>query len=548
MRSLGSVLLAFALSPALFADALTDKVNGLFSAWDTRESPGCVLGVIRDGKLIHQRGYGMANLEHNIPLSPQTVFDVGSMSKQFTAMSVLLLASRGRLSLEDGIRKYVPEIPEYGSPIRIRHLLHHTSGIRDYLALAFLAGVGRDDYYRDEDVLRMLGRQKELNFKPGDEHLYSNSGYFLLSQVVRRASGESLRAFAQANIFKPLGMEHTHFHDDHTMIVKDRATGYVRNFIGGFQIAMSNLDMVGDGGVHTSVEDLLLWDRNFYQARVGGEELIRQITTPGVLNSGETLDYACGLVVGRYRGLRTVSHGGSWTGYRADMIRFPDQKFSVICLCNLVSASPSRLVRQVADLYLADQFATEPGNTPQKPALVELPIEQLREKTGTYWNAASGAALQLLVENGRLIMTDTGQRSQLEPLNQTRFRLVDSPKTTDVTFEKTDGGLRLRMAVEGSWPEVFERVHFVSPRPEELEEYAGEYSSEELEATYRVALEGGKLYFRHKNAPTVALQPTVRDHFRVRGLSVAFARDREGKVAGMSLNAGRVKNIRFVRK
>jgi CubicO group peptidase (beta-lactamase class C family) len=468
------------------------------------------------------------------------------MSKQFTALSVLLLARQGKLSLDDPIRKFLPEMPAYQAPITIRQLLYHTSGIRDYLTLAFLAGKGPADYYSAQDVLRLLARQKELNFNPGDEHLYSNSGYFLLSQIVRRASGLSLRAFADSNIFKPLGMDHTHFHDDYTRIVKNRATGYTRILLGGYQLAMSNLDMVGDGGVHTSVEDLLRWDQNFYQCSVGGEDLIRRMQTPGVLNSGETLDYACGLVVTRYRALRMVTHDGAWAGYRAAMIRFPDQRFSVVCLCNLATANAGQLARQVAELYLSELLLPEPG----RPAAVDLPPEQLQNKTGDYWNPASGGTWHLALEEGKLTMSVPGLRHQLIPLAPDRFHALNNSSRIQVLFDRNGParGLRMRVSQEGRKPEVFERVEFVSPTAQQLAEYAGDYYSDELECTYQVVLREGSLYLDHRNAPTTALQPTVADHFRLRGLAISFARDRSSRVSSLSVNAGRVRNIRFVRK
>lgn len=225
-------------------DSLSDRVDKVFAQWDKPDSPGCALAVIKDGQMIYKRGYGLANLEHNIPMSPASIMDTGSVSKQFTAMAVALLAEQGKFSLDDDIRKYLPEISQYQAPITIRHLIHHTSGIRDYLTLMAIAGMRDDDHYVDGEVVNLLARQKELNFKPGSEFLYSNSGYFLLSQIVKRASGKSLREFAEENIFKPLGMTRTRFYDDHTEIVRNRAASYVPRKGGGFQIAATTLDMV----------------------------------------------------------------------------------------------------------------------------------------------------------------------------------------------------------------------------------------------------------------------------------------------------------------
>lgn len=321
------------------------QVDAVFAAFGPA-TPGCALGVYRDGRIAYARGYGLANLEHRIPITPQTVFDIGSTSKQFTAASILLLAQDGKLSVDDALLKWIPELPAYAQSMTIRHLLHHTSGIRDYLTLMSLRGIDFDGITTDRDALDLITRQKEANFAPGSEHLYSNSGYFLLGEIVKRASGKPLPAFAQERIFGPLRMRNTHFHDDHTMIVPLRATGYSASS-SAYAISMSGFEQTGDGAVMTTIEDLLLWDRNFYDAVVGGTQLQRELHVRGVLTRGDTIAYARGLSLGEYRGLRTVRHGGSWAGYRADLLRFPEERTSFAVLCNLGNSTPSRLADRV---------------------------------------------------------------------------------------------------------------------------------------------------------------------------------------------------------
>ena len=341
--------------------AISSKVDAIFTEWNKLDSPGCSLAVIKDGAIIYKHGYGMANLKKHIPITSKTIFDIGSTSKQFTAASIVLLAQEGKISLDDNIRKYLPEIPDYGHKITIRNLIHHTSGLRDYLDLFSQEGIEQEDYTNDKDALDILIRQKSLNFKPGDKYLYCNSGYFLLSQIIKRASGQTLRQYAQEKIFNPLGMKNTHFHDDHTKTVENKATGYSPEKK-GFVVDMSNFDQTGDGGVNTTVEDLFLWDQNFYHPKVGGKALIDQMLTRGKLNNGKKLEYAYGLEIMPYKGLNTVSHGGAWAGYRAELLRFPDQKFSVICLCNLSSMEPEELAVNVADIYLGDLLEDDDEN------------------------------------------------------------------------------------------------------------------------------------------------------------------------------------------
>jgi CubicO group peptidase (beta-lactamase class C family) len=293
-------------------DKKTPAVDEVFSDLTKAGSPGCTLGVYRDGKIVYSKGYGLANLEENVPITPQSVFDIGSTSKQFTAASILLLEKQGKLSVGEDIRKYLPEIPDYGQKITVLQLLNHTSGLRDYLTLMELAGINIDGVTTDEDALQIIVRQKALNFAPGSDWLYSNTGYFLLSIIVKRASGKTLREFAAENIFTPLEMSHTQYRDDHTSLIANRAMAYdAKKKGGGYRLDVSYFEQTGDGAVHTSVEDLQKWDENFYSAQIGGKDFLAEIQEPGKLNSGKVLDYAKGLRIADYRGLRTVSHGGS---------------------------------------------------------------------------------------------------------------------------------------------------------------------------------------------------------------------------------------------
>jgi CubicO group peptidase (beta-lactamase class C family) len=389
---LPALLLAQQLPPPVKA-----RVDKVFAGFNKPGSPGCSLGIIRNGKLLYSRGYGYANIEHAIPIAADTVFDIGSTSKQFTAMAILLLEQDGKLSIDDDIRKHLPELPDYGTPVTIRQALNHTSGLRDYLTLFSLAFYGPDDFYTDDDVLAMLTRQKGLNFEPGSEHLYSNSGYFLMSTLVKRVSGKTLRQFAAERIFRPLGMTNTHFHDNHKELVAKRATGYRPRYDGkGFDIAMSTLDMVGDGGVHTSVNDLLKWDRNFYSHTVGGPELLAKMQIPGLSN------YGLGLRMVPYRGLPTVSHGRSWAGYRAELLRFPTKETSVICLCNIATANPSGMAKLAAEAVLGMPEIVGPGLGPGMNGHGgSKPARPTAEFVGSYRSAELDVTY-------RLVATDSG--------------------------------------------------------------------------------------------------------------------------------------------
>jgi len=389
-------------------DKTAAAVDEVFADFTKAGSPGCAVAVYRDGRISYTKGYGLANIEEEVPITPQTVFDIGSTSKQFTAASILLLEKQGKLSVNDDVRKYIPELPDYGKRITVLQLLNHTSGLRDYLTLMELAGINTDSVTTDEDALQIIARQKALNFAPGSDWLYSNTGYFLLSIIVKRVSGKPLREFAADNVFSALGMTHTQYRDDHTALIPNRAMAYdPREIKDGYTLDVSYFEQTGDGAVHTSVEDLLKWDENFYSGQVGGKEFLAEIQEQGKLNSGKVLDYAKGVFIEDYRGLHTVSHGGSWGGYRAELLRFPEQHFSVACLCNRGDANPSRRARQVADVYLSsimkpreEKKADDRKLTLKKE--VQLTAEQLRAYAGDYWSSELGVTYRLEVVQGKL--------------------------------------------------------------------------------------------------------------------------------------------------
>lgn len=417
----------------------TKAADEVFADLSEPGSPGCALAVARGGKVIYENGYGLANVEDGVRITPQTVFDIGSTSKQFTSASILLLEKQGKLSLQDDIRKYLPEIPDYGHRITILHLLNHTSGLRDYLTLFELAGVNTDSVTTDDDALAVIARQKALNFDPGSDWLYSNSGFFLLSVIVKRASGRSLREFAAQNIFEPLQMKHTVFRNEHAQLLPNRALAYDPKG-GGYALDVSYFEQTGDGAVHTSVEDLLKWDENFYSGKVGGQAFLEELEEPGKLNNGKTLDYAKGLFVGRYRGLRFVDHGGSWGGYRAQLLRFPEQHFSVACLCNLSNANPEKRAHEVADIFLAAEMkepkpvAAAGRRSQDKKETIPLSADQLNAYSGNFRSEELLATYSIGVEDARLVLENiqngdgflhASPRSALRPVGQNTFVVDD---------------------------------------------------------------------------------------------------------------------------
>lgn len=392
-------------------ETLAAKVDQLFAEWNKPNSPGAAVAVTKDSKLIYKHGYGMANLEYDIPITPTTIFDIASVSKQFAAFAIATLAHDGKFSLDDDIRTYLPDVPDFGNTITIRHLLHHTSGLRDWVQSLVIAGVEMEDVISFKHILKMARHQKTLNFEPGAAYLYSNTGYNLLAEIVERVTGDSFREWTDANIFKPLAMTNSHFHDDHQMILKNRAYSYQAVENGGFKHAINNTTALGSSSLYSTVEDLAKWILNFDDTCIGEQTVLDQMHQRGVLNNGEQISYALGLSIGEYRGLKTVGHSGSWRGFRSHLIRFPEQKFGVVILCNLDTFNPLRLAEKVADLYLADVLApVEEASEPEKAAapakdtkIEPLTPEQLTEFEGDYYTEELDTTYSIRVHGNQLI-------------------------------------------------------------------------------------------------------------------------------------------------
>jgi len=456
---LAAILLLWNASGAAYKNSdekSAAAVDEVFGDLAKAGSPGCALGVYRDGKIIYAKGYGLANIEENVSITPQSVFDIGSTSKQFTAASILLLEKQGKLSVNDDVRKYLPELPDYGQKITILELLNHTSGLRDYLTLMELAGIHIDSVTTDEDALALINRQKALNFAPGSDYLYSNTGFFLLSLIVKRVSGKSLRDFAAENIFTPLEMAHTQYRDDHTSLIADRALAYdEKETKDGYKLDVSYFEQTGDGAVHTSVEDLLQWDENFYSPRVGGQDFLKELQEHGKLNSGKALDYAKGLVVKDYRGLHTVSHGGAWGGYRAELLRFPEQHFSVACLCNVGNANPTKRAHEVADVYLGSLMKPREPKKPEEAEKKEkseitLTAQQLQSYAGDYWSEELGVTYRLAAAEGRMKAVALRDGSGSPRVNNFSAEAMRATGTDEFEVGKTGVTLHFGRAGEGA--------------------------------------------------------------------------------------------------
>jgi CubicO group peptidase (beta-lactamase class C family) len=524
-------LLTFCRADAQLPDSVAKKVDMIFSKWDRTNSPGCSIAIVKDGRILYSRGYGMSNLEYSLAITPASVFHVASISKQFTAAAIQRLSLEGRLSLNDNIRKYIPEVPDFGHPITIGNLLHHTSGLRDQWDLQALAGWRNDDVITESDILDMLKRQRDLNFLPGDDYLYCNTGFTLLGIVVKRITGISLRKYDDSVFFKPLGMTSTVFHSDHTEIVPNRTSAYDTDSAGIWKINIPVFDNYGATSLFTTAEDLAKWDENFYSKKVGGEAFIAAMLTPGVLNDGKQQTYASGLAVGQYKGNRIVEHSGADAGYRADILRFPDQHFSVIVLANLADINPSNLCRKVADLFITDR-------SPAKPVAAATDSTVVKQWAGDYMDFHSKAITKLKYDQGHLMI----HAVTLIPLSDSTF--TDSNNGAHYSFRREVTHVKYLLQVTGMQDRTYERVLPIPPRL--LDEYAGTYHSSELDVDYTVSVKDSALTVRIPRNDPETLTVFIKDYFT--GFTIVqFLRDKKNKITGFLLSTGRSWNLYFAR-
>ena len=551
MKKTAFLILGFFLSFSLFAQSLTEdqqkSIDNVFSQWNNVNSPGCALALVQDGKITYSKGYGMADLEHGLSIQPNTVFYIGSVSKQFVTAAILLLEEQGKIDLDDDIRKYFPELPDYGYPINIRNLIHHTSGIRDYLQLWQMSGLNYLDEIEPEEALEIICRQKELNFEPGTRYLYSNSCYFMMALIVKRVTGKTIREYAQEHIFGPLEMNSTQFYDDNRRLIKNRAFGYGGTFEGEFSNMMMRFDLVGSGGIYSTVEDLYKWDQNFYHNILGsrGDKFIDHMLTNGKFKDGSDIGYAYALNKEIYRGLNTFGHGGALGGYRSHFVQFPDQKTSVIILCNFASMNPGGLAFQVADIVLADQFVEEEVVVEEEIEPIKLSPKKLKAFEGHYWNAWGNYSRRIYVKES-ILMYDRGNGNETEliPVGKQKFKMnLDLPISMFVSFEEN----KMMVGEEGDKPELFEEYTPIEPSVSELEALAGTYQADDVDAPFELVLEDGKLFMASPDGKA-QIRPVSKDVFTQTYIGqVTFKRDDSGNVEGLVLDAGRVRKMWYKR-
>ena len=538
----------------------TSEFDKLFAQFDDIKRPGASVAVLQDGEVVFSKGYGSANLEYDIPVTPDTMFHVASVSKQFTVFAILLLAEEGKLDFDDDIRQYIPEVPDFGETITLRHLASHTSGMRDQWNLLRMAGWRLDDVITTEHVLKMVAKQKELNFKPGEEFLYSNTGFTLLAEVVARVSGKSFAQFTQERLFTPLNMSNSLFYDDHQKIVNNRAYSY-EPIDNGYQKSVLNYANVGATSLFTTAEDLLKWSSNFTEPTVGSPAIIEQMNTLATLNNGGTFGGAYGQFISHYNGIKYIQHSGGDAGFRSYLARFPEQNLAIAILNNGADARPWELALQIAERFLdinppppqnaiAEAFM-ESMSPKQAPHSFELSKNELSEDilnayVGHYWNEPDAYSREIYLDSGRL-MYSRGKNdvSPLAPVSANTFKMLDVEG--DIFVEFTEDGEQNLMTVRVDNMDKYVSVAYTPVEVTEtwLSQFAGSYYSPELSSTYHFSPDNDQLKIFHYRLSDHHIAPVKGDFFRSQVGDISFERDDSGAVNGFRISNGRVRNLYF---
>ena len=524
-------------------DSAVLRIDRAFASLGGREAPGCAVGLSENGKPVLTRAYGMANLEYGVPNTPETIFESGSVAKQFTAAAMVLLVEDGRLSLDDDVRKYLPEVPDFGKKITIRNLLTHTSGLRDQWGLLGLKGSPPGSQVHGfNTILELVSRQKALNFDPGAEYLYSNTGYTLAAIIVQRVSGQPFATFTQERLFKPLGMTSTRWRDDFTAIVKGRATAYAGVAASGFRTDMPFTNVIGNGGLLTTVGDLLRWNA-FLDAppsTVGGPALVAALETPMTFNDGRKSGYALGLGVATRDGIREVTHGGATAGYRTWLARYPERRTSVAVLCNLASANATSLGNQAMNVLMPRPVvAAQAGSAAATPTGTEL-----ASYAGLFRTRTSENLIRTAVKDGKLV-TELPFATTPTPIGADRFRIFGG---SELIYRRDGARVRDVLVVSDGDTTRFEPTATWSPSVAQLAAYAGSYWSDELETRFKVVVRDGALVVQQRLGDEVKLAPTFADGFTSPVGAVIFSRGAGGGVNGFGVWAGRIRDVRFRRE
>ncbi|MCD2259163.1 serine hydrolase domain-containing protein [Psychroserpens luteolus] len=525
---------------------LEGQIDEIFASWDNPKSAGGAVGVMKNGEVIYSKAFGAASLEYNIPNSPETLFNIGSVSKQFTAMGIVLLHEQGKLSVDDDIRKYLTDLPDFGHKITIRHLLHHTSGLRSLHALFGIAGWRDDDSKTNADLRRVMKYQTDLNFKPGDEYLYCNTGYMFMADIIEEVTGEKFSDWMKKSVFDPLGMTNSYAEDKYNRIVPNNATSY--NYNGeAFVRAVEYWGYVGSGNVHSNTNELLSWLSNFYAPKEGWESAFKMLETLDTFNNGKPNNYAFGVVIDDFNGKKRIQHNGAVGGFRASASSFPEEKLNIVILSNFSSSNIGGKNNALSQLFIEANNQTNEFKS-KLPEAIEYNSKELKKYEGQFWNNKESYARKIYIKNDTLMYQRApGNENKLVPIGKSKFKMLDVQVDLVTEFVFNNNTLKeMLVLIDDDAPIIMEAFSPVSPSSIDKKAYVGTYYSPELETQYRFYLENDDLKWRHIRHGEFPVEFIGKNILQmVPGVVIKVKRNSKDKIEGFYVTNGRVRHLWF---
>ena len=527
----------------------SQNIDSLFMGWNKPNHPGGSIAVMQNGKVVFSKGYGLSSLEYLSPNSTETIFNIGSISKQFTAMGIVLLEEQGKLSFDDDVKKHIPEFPDFGNTITIRHLLHHTSGLRDIHGLLALAGWRGSDEINNDDVNRILLKQNKLNFTPEDKLMYSNTGYIIMVTIIESITGQKFKSWMKQNIFEELGLINTYVEDQFDRVVVNNATSY--HMEDEFTRNIDYWNYIGSGNLHSTTSDMLKWSNNFSNPKEGWQSAFEKLQITGVFNDGKKSYYGFGLRIEKHMGKKIIQHGGSIGGFRAVLRCYPDDELNIVLLTNFRGSDIIYRADKIAEFILTreeNKVKPEEENSPEDPyQFIKLSKKKLSKFEGTYWEINEKYGRKIYVKNDTLMYSRSGgSENALIPISKNTFKMLGVDVKLIVKFEVKPS--KMTVLVEEEPPYIFELIDGVEKADKkELSGYIGRYYSPEMETNYSLTVEKGEAYVHFMKFGKIKLKRIYKDKFEgswpVNNLEIK--RNKRSKVIGLQITNGRTMNVWF---
>lgn len=527
-----------------------NQIDSLFIDWNKPNHPGGSIGVMKNDKIVFSRSYGLASLEYLAPNSTETIFNIASVSKQFTAMGIVLLHIQGKLSIDDDIRKYLPELPDFGEKITIRQMLHHTSGLRSLHAMLGLAGWRADDSRTNEDLYRFMNMQRDLNFKPGSEFMYCNTGYMLMVKIIEKVTAEKFPTWIKKNIFEPLGMNHTYVEDKYNRVVTNNATSYNKSIDGNYLRAVEYWGYVGSGNIHSTTNDLLKWLSNFYAPQTNWEEAFKLMKTLDKLNDGSDNNYAFGLFIDKHLGNDLIQHSGAIGGFRTYAGTYPDEKLSIVVLTNFSASSSGSKANQIHEILLTKLDADNSETVKKNDSLKQIYLsnDELKKYESSYLNDKDSYARKIYLRNDTLrYFRSSTSESPIVPIGNDEFQMLTTDADLKIKFTINGKLKSMIVTVNNGEPSIFQGFESRTLTTKDLLSYTGEFYSQELETTYNMYLENDTLFCHHARHGEFKMKVLKNDVLESEWpmTITKYKRNKKGEVTGIYVSNGRVRNLWF---